>query len=141
MSNLISFLRHLKVTFYVEKYTEIQSFKVHKLEKQCDVWKYIFHGLFFSIFFIFNITTQFLVIILCFLLLVFCIEASSHSLAIALHAYNLNVIKNIAACVRDNVFVHVFLCGWNCVYYCTSKIINYFKNALNLHFYLNINLI
>lgn len=84
---------------------------------------------------------NFLSLFCVFLLLVFCIEASSHSLAIALHAYNLNVIKNIAACVRDNVFVHVFLCGWNCVYYCTSKIINYFKNALNLHFYLNINLI
>lgn len=84
---------------------------------------------------------NFLSLFCVFLLLVFCIEASSHSLAIALHAYNLNVIKNIAACVRDNVFVHVFLCGRNCVYYCTSKIINYFKNALNLHFYLNINLI
>lgn len=84
---------------------------------------------------------NFLSLFCVFLLLVFCIEASSHSLAISLHAYNLNVIKNIAACVRDNVFVHVFLCGWNCVYYCTSKIINYFKNALNLHFYLNINLI
>lgn len=84
---------------------------------------------------------NFLSLFCVFLLLVFCIEASSHSLAIALHAYNSNVIKNIAACVRDNVFVHVFLCGWNCVYYCTSKIINYFKNALNLHFYLNINLI
>lgn len=84
---------------------------------------------------------NFLSLFCVFLLLVFCIEASSHSLAIALHAYNLNVIKNIAACVRDNVFVYVFLCGWNCVYYCTSKIINYFKNALNLHFYLNINLI
>lgn len=84
---------------------------------------------------------NFLSLFCVFLLLVFCIEASSHSLAISLHAYNLNVIKNIAACVRDNVFVHVFLCGWNCVYYCTSKIINYLKNALNLHFYLNINLI
>lgn len=84
---------------------------------------------------------NFLSLFCVFLLLVFCIEASSHSLAISLHAYNLNVIKSIAACVRDNVFVHVFLCGWNCVYYCTSKIINYFKNALNLHFYLNINLI
>lgn len=141
MSNLISFLRHLKVTFYVEKYTEIQSVKVHKLEKQCDVWKYIFHWLFFLSFLSLILQHNFLSLFCVFLLLVFCIEASSHSLAIALHAYNLNVIKNIAACVRDNVFVHVFLCGWNCVYYCTSKIINYFKNALNLHFYLNINLI
>lgn len=54
---------------------------------------------------------NFLSLFCVFLLLVFCIEASSHSLAIALHAYNLNVIKNIAACVRDNVFVHVFCVG------------------------------
>lgn len=107
-------------------------------------------AMFGNIYFTDNFSLSFLSLILqhnflslfcVFLLLVFCIEASSHSLTIALHAYNLNVIKNIAACVRDNVFVHVFLCGWNCVYYCTSKIINYFKNALNLHFYLNINLI
>lgn len=85
---------------------------------------------------------HFLSLFCVFLLLVFCIKASSHSLAISLHAYNLNVIKNISACVRDNVFVCVFFCvWWNCVYNCSSKIINYFKNALKLPFYLNINLI
>lgn len=85
---------------------------------------------------------NFLSLFCVFLLLVFCIKASSHSLAISLHAYNLNVIKNISACVRDNVFVCVFFCvWWNCVYNCSSKIINYFKNALKLPFYLNINLI
>lgn len=132
MSNLISFLRHLKKS-KVSKCINL---------KNSAMFGNIYFTDYFSLSFLSLILQHnFLSLFCVFLLLVFCIEASSHSLAIALHAYNLNVIKSIAACVRDNVFVHVFLCGWNCVYYCTSKIINYFKNALNLHFYLNINLI
>lgn len=39
---LVGFLGHLKMKFNVERYIAIQSFKVHKFEKQWDIWKEIF---------------------------------------------------------------------------------------------------
>lgn len=41
MADLIGFLSHLKVKFNVERYMYalIQSFKVYKFVKQCDIWK------------------------------------------------------------------------------------------------------
>lgn len=66
-----------------------------------------------------------------FLLLIFCIEASGHSLAIPLHAHNLNL--------NDNVFVRVFLGVIVCI--TVFKNIRLLKNAQNLPSYLYINLI
>lgn len=36
---LNGFLCHLKMKFKVERYAAIQSFNVHKFEKQWDIWK------------------------------------------------------------------------------------------------------